>query len=341
MDALIGASPGERLDSGAPVGSVEGSKRSPFLGLGPGRATGYAAIAALSVALAFGIHAAGPGPVPPADAASASTMAAVTSAGPTATPGSGSPSVTTAPTATPTATPTTTPTATPTAGPTAVPLPSQASPTAAITFTSVMLDSTTDKAAMARTFTFDSDGPGVVSAEIVTTSPTETTKVCISADGATPDCASGGTPGFFRPTTTVHSHWTVTLASANEGTPTVDVAFRWPAVHPSIHLDGGRFQGSPNPDSLRSLNATFETRAGGMVSLEAAWPPATTPASLILSDASGRQPVEVGTVAPPAASSLPAAYTHSVAAGRTYTLTLFNTGTNAGRPNLAATITFP
>ena len=52
----------------APAGSVEDSKRSPFLGLGPGRATGYAAIAALSVALAFGIHAAGPGPVPPADA---------------------------------------------------------------------------------------------------------------------------------------------------------------------------------------------------------------------------------------------------------------------------------
>jgi hypothetical protein len=204
-----------------------------------------------------------------------------------------------------------------------------------------MLDSTTDMGAMARTFTFDSDGPGVVSVEIVTTSPTETTKICISADGAAPECASGGTPGFVRPAMTVHSHWTVTLASANEGTPTVDVAFRWPAVHPSIHVDGGRFQGSPNPDSLRSLNATFATRAGGMASLEAAWSPATTPASLILSDVSGTQPVAVGTVAYPAASSLPAAYTHSVAAGRTYTLTLFNTGTNTGRPNMAATITFP
>jgi hypothetical protein len=49
----------------------------------------------------------------------------------------------------------------------------------------------------------------------------------------------------------------------------------------------------------------------------------------------------VGTVTYSAASALPAAYTHSVAAGRTYTLTLFNTGTDAGRQNLTATITFP
>jgi len=222
-----------------------------------------------------------------------------------------------------------------------VPLPSQVSQTAEITFTSLVLDSTTDKAAQARTFTFASDGPGAISAQVVTTSPTETTKICISADGATPECASGGTPGFVRPSTTAHSHWTVTLTSADEGTPTVDVEFRWPALHPSIKLAGGRFQGSPNPDSLRSLEATFKTRAAGAVSLDAAWQPVTTTASTTLSDASGTQPVEVGTATHQAATSLPAAYTHPVAAARMYSLTLFNTGTDVGRPDLAATITFP
>ena len=222
-----------------------------------------------------------------------------------------------------------------------VPLPSQVSQTAEITFTSLVLDSTTDKAAQARTFTFASDGPGAISAQVVTTSPTETTKICISADGATPECASGGTPGFVRPSTTAHSHWTVTLTSADEGTPTVDVEFRWPALHPSIKLAGGRFQGSPNPDSLRSLEATFKTRAAGAVSLDAAWQPVTTTASTTLSDASGTQPVEVGPATHQAATSLPAAYTHPVAAARMYSLTLFNTGTDVGRPDLAATITFP
>lgn len=43
--------------------------------------------------------------------------------------------------------------------------------------------------------------------------------------------------------------------------------------------------------SLRSLNATFKTRTAGTVSLEAAWPPATTPATVTLSDASGAQAV--------------------------------------------------
>jgi hypothetical protein len=289
----------------------------------------YAEVAALAIALAFGLHAAGPGPAP--------SLASLASASPIAVVSPGATS-----TAIPTYAPVTpAPTATPTAEPSAVVLPSQVSATAAITFTSVMLDSTTDKAATARIFTFDSDGPGAVSAQIVSTSPTETTKICISADGATPQCASGGTPGFVRPTTTARSHWTVTLASANEGTPTVDVEFRWPAVHPSIHLDGGRFQGSPNPDSLRSLNVTFKTRAAGTVSLQAAWPPVTDPATITLSDASGTVPVEVGMADYPAASALAAAYTHSVVAGRTYTLTLFNTGSDAGRPNLAATITFP
>jgi hypothetical protein len=231
--------------------------------------------------------------------------------------------------------------ASPTETATVVSIPSQTSPTARITIATMMLDSTTDPAASPRTFTFTSDGPGIVSAQIVATSPTETTKLCIAADGSSPDCASGATPGFTKPVFTAHSSWTVTLASANAGTPTVDLAISWPAGHPSLHLEGARFQGAPNPDSLRSLVATFEARTAGQLTFSAAWSPATLDATLSLADASGSQPIPVAAVSFPAAGSIATAYTHAVAAGRTYMLTLYNAGPDQGRPRLSATIAFP
>ena len=204
----------------------------------------------------------------------------------------------------------------------------------------MMLDSKTDPGSSPRTIAFVSDGPGVVSAQIVATSPTETTRLCISADGATAECASGATPGFTESVLTTHTRWTVTLMSTNERTPTVLVAVSWPADRPSIRFKGGRFQGAPNPDSLRSLAATFKPRAAGRLRLTAAWPPATVAATLTLVDTSSRQPVPVDAASSPASGSI-AAYAHAVSAGRTYTLTLFDAGPDGGRPSLSATIDFP
>jgi hypothetical protein len=132
----------------------------------------------------------------------------------------------------------------------------------------------------------------------------------------------------------------VTLASADEGTPTVDVALSWPADRASIQLGGGRFQGEPNPDSLRSLAARFQPRGAGQLSLTASWPPATVAATVTLAETSAARSISVASATYPGAGSI-AAYTHSVVAGRTYTLTLFDAGPNEGRPSLSATITFP
>ena len=225
--------------------------------------------------------------------------------------------------------------------PSAVAVGSQTSPTAAISFPNLMLDSSTDAAGRTRTFSFISDGPGLVSAQIVTASPAESTRLCLAAEGEKPVCASGATPGLTRPTSGAHSHWTVTLASANEGTPTVDVALRWPADHPSIQLGGGRFEGYPNPDSLRSLNASFRTRAAGQVALTAAWPPAVIEATLTLADATSAKTITVDTASYPAAGAIAGTYSHAVAAGRIYTVALFDAGADTGRPSLSATIAFP
>ena len=229
----------------------------------------------------------------------------------------------------------------PTTMPTALAAGSQTAPTAAISFLNLMLDSSTDGGGRTRTFSFVSDGPGLVSAQIVTASPAESTSLCLAAEGSKPECASGATPGLTRPTAAAHARWTVTLVSADEGTPTVDVAFSWPADHPSIQLGGGRFQGYPNPDSLRSLNASFRPRAAGQVNLAAAWPPAAVDASLTLADVTSATAVTVDRASYPAAGSIAGTYSHPVSAGRTYTITLFDAGADKGRPSLSATIAFP
>jgi hypothetical protein len=239
------------------------------------------------------------------------------------------------------------PSESPTAEATAAPIPSQISPTATITFNDLVLDPTDGAAASAGasgsvlTFSFTSDGPGAVSAEIVATSPMDSTTLCLTRDAMPAGCASGATPGVQLAADDAHSNWTVTLVSATASPPIVDVAISWPADRPSIVLSHGRFQGYPNPDSLRTLTATFKTRAAGKMSLDAAWPPATLEAQLTLTDVSGAKPAIVDTVAYPAAGSLSPSYSRALAAGKTYQVALLNGSPDSGRPDLTATIAFP
>lgn len=219
--------------------------------------------------------------------------------------------------------------------------PTHTSPAATITFNDLMLDSSSDSARSARTFSFVSDGLGTVSAQIVATSPMDSTKLCLKVDQAPTECVSGATPDFTQPATTAHSHWTVTLISANESPPTVDVAFSWPTDHPSITLTHGRLQGSPNPDSLRTLTATFRTRAAGRLSVDATWPPSQATALLTLTDVSGAAPIALDTATYPNQASISPAYSHSLAAGHAYRVALFNDSADTARTNLTATIDFP
>jgi hypothetical protein len=160
-------------------------------------------------------------------------------------------------------------------------------------------------------------------------------------DAAQRVCSTGATPDIAQIATTAHAHWTVTLISAGASQPTVDVAMSWPADHPSVSLDHGRFQGSPNPDSLRTLAATFKPREAGQLILAAAWSPAGTDATLTLTDASGAKAVTVDTATYSGQNSITPAYSHAVAAGRTYRIALFNDGPDTGRMDLTATIEFP
>jgi len=239
-----------------------------------------------------------------------------------------------------------TPSASATASSAFTPAP-QASGTAlpaTITFRDLMLDSAADTGGLARVFTFTSDGPGSVSAQVVAAAPLASLKMCLQVNGGTQSCATGATPGYFTgaPSGGDQALWTVTLISMDAGsTPVADVAFTWRTKSPAITLSHGRLQGAPNPDSLRGVTATFKTRAAGPVGVVASWSPASVDAALTLTDITNSPGLAVDTTSYPAAQSISPPYTHAVAAGRTYQIQVLDMGSDAGRPDLTTTISFP
>jgi hypothetical protein len=205
-----------------------------------------------------------------------------------------------------------------------------------------VVDSAIDPARTLRTFTFESDGPGAISAQVVASSPIDTTTLCLAMDDTAATCVTGGTPSFPAAVTeTHHSRWTVTLISAGESSPTVDVAFSWPTNSPSITLGHGRFQGVPNRDSLRTLTALFRPRAVGNATLDASWPPGVLHASVVLTDITTAPETMVRQIEYAQATATTPVYSAPVGAGRTYRLTLLNDDADGLRPDLTATITFP
>jgi hypothetical protein len=221
------------------------------------------------------------------------------------------------------------------------PSPAQTYPTAQVTFNELMLDSSTDAAARPRSFSFTSDGSGTVSIQVVSGTTNSSVKLCLTIDATAQQCRTGLAPSFTdEATTTAHSKWLVTLAAADEGTPTVDLSLSWPSEHPSVTETDGRFQGSPNPDALRSLTVTFKTRIAGQASLQAAWTPGTAGATLTLA----KEPVSgssVYTIKYTPATSLTPDFAHAVDPASNYRLTLMNDSSNTARTSLTATLTFP
>lgn len=291
-----------------------------------------ATVCALAVAIVLGLNSATPAPRGPFPGTSSRPIAV---ASPTTT--NGRPSSSSHPSSSPGANAS----AVLTARPADTSSPTHQSPLAAITFNNLMLESGTAKSHVARTFTFTSDGPGPVDAAVVATSPTDTTTLCMEADFADYQCQSGATPELEMQAVWAHEDWSVTLISGGASTPTVDVAFSWPADHPSISLTHGRLQGSPNPDPLRSLTATFQTRAAGLLSLVAAWPPVTANATLTVMDISSPKMIPVDTVTYSGAGAIQPGYRHSATAAHTYRILLYNDGTDVAVTDLTATIAFP
>ena len=230
--------------------------------------------------------------------------------------------------------------------PTPSPKPTQSAPTAGITFNDMMLDAQNDPPATSRTFSFVSDGPGPVSAQVAKSSlSTPSIKICVKIDAGAQTCSTGAKPGFpnalsDRP----HSLWVVTLIGVGAATPTVDVAFSWPTASPSITLAHGRFQGSSSPgvpEAQNGFNATFKPRGSGNISVGVAWTVIVTDVDLTLFDVTGTPAVNVDEVQRHGVKAVDPPYKHSVDAAKKYKVMFRNLSADAVRPDLNATISFP
>jgi hypothetical protein len=219
-------------------------------------------------------------------------------------------------------------------------VPPQTSPTATVTFANLIVDSALDFPHPSRVFTFTSDGPGAVSAQIVSSSPMASTDLCVIVDGSPAQCNLGATPELTLITTSAHSNWEFTLIAGLAAAAPVDVQFSWPTDNPQITVDHARFQGYPNPDSLRTLSAVFRTRQAGAFDFEASWPPASARATLTVTNLSSRRQTTVDEIAYPAGNSLSPAYSRVLNGGQVYRVDLFNGSPDGARGDLEATISF-
>jgi len=256
-------------------------------------------------------------------------VSAASSGRASATPGSASLAVSASPSAT--ARPSPTPS-----------MPPQTAPTAQITFNELVLYPSLTAAKQPATFSFVSDGPGLVSASIVASAPKDASRICLSGDGGTPICASGATPTASFASQSIQSKWTITLGSANEESPTVDVQITWPSNKASVTVAHVPFQGHPNRDSLRSLTATVTPNVAGSLSLSADWPGSSLSSSLTvwLVDKTGQHVVQQKTY--PAAEALPPSTDVTMKAGTTYRLSLADESpASTTNPDLTATIQLP
>jgi hypothetical protein len=233
---------------------------------------------------------------------------------------------------------------TPEASPTATLAPSHI---ASITFNDLQLDAMNDPLGKARTFTFITDGNGPVGIAITKSNPAKwTTRICARVDGSKQDCRTGTRityTGAFTDTT--HSVWVVTLIGNQGATPTVDVAFSWPAINPRITLTHGRLQGSSTPgipEALNGLTATTTPKVDGNIGLAASWTTITTDVRVATDETVGTSSNLLDQKAYTGVQNLGTpGYTYGVNAGKTYRLSLRDLSADSGRPDLTAVISLP
>jgi hypothetical protein len=229
--------------------------------------------------------------------------------------------------------------------PSATAIPESTGPilAASITFDNLMLDSASDPTATMRTFQFTTDGPGPVSVQVSGATPAANSRLCLRANSGADNCTTGATPGFYTVAPTGnHASWTVTLIAPDPGSPpAVELTINWRTRTPAMTLVHGRFQGPPNPDSMRGLRATFQALAAGTLTVTASWPPLTTDATLTLRDVTVAPGTDVDDANYMAVQAITLPYSHPVTAGDKYEVSLLNVEADSGRPDLTATIAFP
>jgi hypothetical protein len=231
------------------------------------------------------------------------------------------------------------PSPTPVGSPTPVP-----APTATVTFDGMMLDPAGGADSRSRTFSFVSDGAGVVSASVKSQDPGDMTLLCVSTGPNSPNCKATNSPSLAIQAVGEHQTWRVEVISADLATPIVSVSLSWPTQSAVLTLTHGRLQGSssPNvPEELNGFSVSFAPRGAGFVTLQASWTVIVTDIDIGLADATTQPETNLEEKQFQRVTKIDPPYTYGVVAGKLYRLTLRNLDADNYRPDLIAVITFP
>jgi hypothetical protein len=159
--------------------------------------------------------------------------------------------------------------------PTAVPPPTTPTsggfPVASVTFHHMQLDDPSNVAVGPRTFSFESDGPGLPVVKLLGLDGGPV-RMCLRPVGGTPAChvISSAGPVIALTPKSSHTRWIATLIGTPGTTPTVDVSIEFPATNPALTLTHGRFDGTTWPN-LNGVAFDLVARDAGDMKLEATW----------------------------------------------------------------------
>lgn len=118
---------------------------------------------------------------------------------------------------------------------------------ATATIRGLKVDAKDDPEGRDRQITFRTDEPATISMRIAVT-PRSKVDACLAANGVQLYCTSGTTFTMTGQTTRASATWTLTLRSQGIETPKVDVTLDFPAVEPTLTIEGAWFDGAARPD---------------------------------------------------------------------------------------------
>lgn len=224
-----------------------------------------------------------------------------------------------------------------TASPSPTPSPTPV-PVAQFTITELRLDPRVPASAgVPRFFTFTSDGPGTIKAQLKAISPQGTTHMCLRAGSKDVKCGDAAGATLTATTTSAHVTWRVSLEGNGMFTPTVELTLTFPAAKPSVKITHARFDGTLHPDT-NGIQVLFKPRAAGSARLVADWGGHPFTYEIRATNQTS------GTGDKTFANQGPATKTDksvAVTAGETWKLLLSNTADGNGTTDMTATVSWP
>ncbi|MEO5965799.1 MAG: hypothetical protein ABIR11_10070 [Candidatus Limnocylindrales bacterium] len=156
--------------------------------------------------------------------------------------------------------------ASPSAAPSATPPP----PSATVTFRNLFLDASANPDGADRVFTWQSVGPGTITAKLSSVTPQGAMVMCLKTPTKTLGCRTAGSGTLTAKTTKPKESFILTLRGSDIAQPIVNVTLKFPAKDPSVTFENARFDGTDYPDT-NGIDATVTPVNEGKLGIKANW----------------------------------------------------------------------